>query len=105
MLKGSLEDNVLTMLAHSTEHAAMLTITVTSDLFSTRAYRKIAEKTITFIQTYNEPPGVHLRDILEDDLRRGEDGRLLARVHRHLGQVRDREHLVTVKSSRSNRHL
>lgn len=80
MLKGSLEDNVLTMLAHSTEHAAMLTITVTSDLFSTRAYRKIAEKTITFIQTYNEPPGVHLRDILEDDLRRGEDGRLLARV-------------------------
>ena len=80
MLKGGLEDNVLTLLCYSDEYANALTLKLTPDLFSTRNYRKIAEKTFAHITAYGRPPGDHLRDIMEDDLRRGEEGTLLTKI-------------------------
>lgn len=76
---GALEDNVLTLLAFSDEHAALLALRLTPDMFSTRAYRAIATVTIDFIERYGKPPKVvHLRDMLENKINRGDDGRLIS---------------------------
>lgn len=79
-LQGSLEANILTLLCWSDEHAAAVSMQVAPDLFSTRAYRKIATKALEYLGAYSKAPGVHLPDLLEDDLQRGEDGKLLGRV-------------------------
>ena len=43
MLAGSLEDNILTLLVHSAEHAANIAIQIAPELFSTPKYRTIAQ--------------------------------------------------------------
>jgi len=80
MLTGSLEDNILTMLVHSAEHAANITTHIAPDLFSTPKYRTIAQRASDYISVYGVPPGVHMRDLLEKELNRGDDdGKMYAR--------------------------
>jgi hypothetical protein len=79
-LKGSLEDNVLTLVCTNDQHAPGLLITLTPQLFSTRHYRKIAELAFVHIEKFGKAPGAHLRDALEADLRRGEEGLLIKRI-------------------------
>lgn len=80
MLQGSLEDNVLTTLCWSEEHASALSIQLNPEIFSTRAYRKIAEKAFDHLTSYHSPIGIHLRDVLEAELRRSDEGKLLGRI-------------------------
>jgi replicative DNA helicase len=77
LLQGATEENVLTLLAWSEQHASALTLRLEAALFSTRTYRKIAELAIAHIQRYGKPPQTHLRDMLEETLRKGEEGKLL----------------------------
>lgn len=77
MIKGALEENVLTLLCWHEEHAPMLAMRLQPALFSTRAYRDIAEKAIEHIGRYSVPPRGHLKDILESNLRKGDEGKLL----------------------------
>ena len=86
-LEGLQEDNVLTVLAWDAQHAPMLALQLTPELFSTRAYQKVAEAALTYIHKYHAPPRVHLRDLLEDDLRRGEDGRFLNTILTAMDQL------------------
>ena len=79
MLAGSLEDNILTMLVHSAEHAANIAIQIAPELFSTPKYRTIAQKAGDYLLVYGKPPGVHMRDLLETELTRGDDGKIFAR--------------------------
>ena len=79
MLAGSLEDNILTLLVHSVEHAANIAIQIAPELFSTPKYRTIAQKAGDYILVYGKPPGVHMRDLLETELTRGDDGKIFAR--------------------------
>lgn len=79
MLEGSLEENTLTLLCFSDRYAPQLILRLTADLFSTRAYREIADAAIQYLEQYGKPPGVHLRDLLESKLRR-EEGKFMATV-------------------------
>lgn len=79
-LTGATEDNVLTALCWSESHAAAIAVKVPPELFSTRAYVRIAEAAHTFLQRFNEPPRGHIRDLLEDRLMKGEEGKLLRRT-------------------------
>jgi len=79
-LKGALEDNVLTMFCWDKENAGAIHAAVPPKLFSTRSYRRIAEAAAQYFETYGQPPRAHLRDILEADLMRGEEGLLLQKV-------------------------
>ena len=73
MLTGSLEDNILTLLCHSAEHSANIAMQIAPNLFSTPKYRTIAERASDYILVYGKPPGVHMRDLLERELNRGDD--------------------------------
>lgn len=79
-LSGSLEDNILTTLVWSKDHAATIAFKVDISLFSTRPYQKIARHAIEYLEKYGNPPRAHLRDLLESELRRGEEGRFLSQV-------------------------
>jgi hypothetical protein len=79
-LQGSVEDNVLTMLCFDEQNAATVALRVEPALFSTRAYQRIAEVAVGYLERYHRPPRAHLRDLLESELHRGEEGRFLAQV-------------------------
>ena len=79
-LRGSAEENTLTILCWNDQHAAAVAKQVPPELFSTRAYREIAEKAIEHLQQFGVPPKAHLLNILEDKLRRGDEGILLKRT-------------------------
>ena len=79
-IKGSLEENVLTLLCTSDQHAPGLIMELTPALFSTRYLRKIAEVAFKHIAEYGRAPGPHLGDLMEEDLRRGEEGVLLTNL-------------------------
>lgn len=79
-LTGSLEDNILTMLVWDVNNCATVAMRVDIQLFSTRAYQKIAALAVEYMEKYNKPPRAHMRDLLEAELRRGEEGRFLAQI-------------------------
>jgi hypothetical protein len=79
-LKGSVEENVLTLLCWHDRHAPKLLLRLKPELFSTRNYRKIAEVAMLHIQRYSAAPKTHLRDLLEEQVRKGEEGKLLNRI-------------------------
>lgn len=97
----SLEENVLTLLCWSDQHAGIVLARITKasqsmkpllvqgrnelqvrnfDLFSTRSYKRIARIAIEYNEKYHKPPRAHLRDLMEDLLRRGDEGRLLDQI-------------------------
>ena len=80
LLQGSLEENVLTLLAFNNIHAPALVLQLTPELFSTRAYRKVAQTAFEHIERYGSAPGVHLWDLLERELRQGDEGILLGKT-------------------------
>lgn len=79
-LEHSLEENALTLICFNKETAPALVVKLTPDLFSTRAYREIAECAFNYIKRHRIPPGVHLRDELEAKIRKGDEGKLIAQT-------------------------
>jgi hypothetical protein len=69
LLEGSLEDNVLTMLSWS-DQAPQLAMQLDASLFSTREYQRVAATALAHIAQYGVAPRGHLRDELEDEVRR-----------------------------------
>jgi hypothetical protein len=76
-LQGTLEENVVAALAWHDELAPMISMRVDATLFSTRAFRSVAEKAMDHLRIYGRPPRAHLTDLLERELARGDHGRLL----------------------------
>jgi len=72
LLKDSLEDNTLTLLCWDMTVAPIIAMQVSAELFSTREYQRLAQFAIDHISRYGLPPRGHLRDYLEQELRRRE---------------------------------
>lgn len=77
MLKGALEENILTLLCWSDAHSPMLAMRLTPQIFSTRSYRDIAQTAFAHMERFSKPPKAHLRDLFEAQLRKGDEGKLL----------------------------
>ncbi len=75
MLKDATAENCLTLLCFSEQHAPGLVLRLTPETFRDRIHKKLAHAAFDYIERFNAPPGVHLRDVLEDDLRRGDEGK------------------------------
>lgn len=89
LLKNSLEDNVLTALCWHPQASLEIALQITPDLFSTRAYQRIAEHAIAHIERFRTPPGIHIRDYLETDLRRSETGAFIAQILGAMDELRE----------------
>lgn len=73
-MSGSLQENVLTLLCFSDEHAKLIRSNVTPQLFENAVFREVAGVAIDFLDQFKEPVKEHLPDQLEHILR-GEDER------------------------------
>ena len=80
MLNGSLEDNVLMALCYSARCAPVIAAKIAAGDFSTDIYRKIAEKAFGFLEQHRAPPGVHIRDLLEWEIKKGPNARVTADI-------------------------
>lgn len=79
-LQGAQEENLLTMLVWNEQHAQTIAMMVPHELFNTTHYRKIAKAAVGYIERFGHPPQAHIRDLLESDLRRGEDAKYLVQA-------------------------
>jgi replicative DNA helicase len=73
MAKASLEENLLCLLCWNEQYAPALTVKVNEKDFSTETWRRIAEVAINHIQKFKKPPQLHIRDLLERELREEKD--------------------------------
>jgi replicative DNA helicase len=67
MLIGSLQENLLTILAFDPERAPIVRAVIDSALFG-GPYRLIAARIYDYLDTFKKPPGDHLPDLLSDKL-------------------------------------
>jgi putative DNA primase/helicase len=72
-LRGSAQENILTLLATSDEHGRDVVETVPIALWANRIVRRIAEVCYDHWRKYGKAPGQHLPDYFEKDLQREED--------------------------------
>ena len=74
----ALEDSVLALLCFSVERAPIVALRVhDATLFTNPTNQKIAETALAYIQKYFTAPGAQLLLLLENDILRGEQGRLI----------------------------
>lgn len=74
---GALEEGILTLLVFSQQHASSVAMRITSHPWTNQTNRVIAVVALAHFEQYNQPPGPHIYDLLEVDMRRGEQGKLL----------------------------
>ena len=78
--QAALQQSILSLLCHDQQTAQILSVKVTPDLFLGRQGRLIAETAINFIRAYGQPPRDQLDYLLENELKRGEEGKLLGQT-------------------------
>jgi replicative DNA helicase len=76
-LGAGIEEKILTLLVWNTELASSVALDVDPTIFATKHFRLIAKSAIEYIMRYNEAPKNHLPDILEHELSKGDEGKLL----------------------------
>ena len=74
---AALGQALLAMLCYDKEQAEVLASRIDPKLFQGRTNQAIAKAAVEYIKQYRTPPGDQLELILENELRRGEEGRLL----------------------------
>jgi replicative DNA helicase len=67
MILGSLQENLLTVLAFDPEKAPIVRAVVAPELFG-GPYRLLAARIYDYLDTFKKPPGDHLPDLLSDKL-------------------------------------
>jgi hypothetical protein len=55
--------------------------------FSTQTYRTIAAAALDFLERHNRPARAHIGDILEDEIRRGPEGRFMTEILREMERL------------------
>lgn len=84
---ASLEEGVLALLCFSTEYSPLLALKITeSKFFANQTNQKIAQTAIEYINKYSAPPKGQLEYILEPELMRGEQGKLLGQTITNLSK-------------------
>jgi len=78
--QAALEEAVLALLCFSKEQAPTLALRLSSNLFSTRTNKTIAQTALDYIEKYKTSPSGQLEYLLENELRRGEEGKLLGQT-------------------------
>lgn len=74
----SLEEMVLALLCFSNEQAPILLLKITdNEIFNNPTNKTIAKAAIDFVTKYSVAPGIQLDYILDNDIKRGETGRLI----------------------------
>ena len=74
---SALGQALLALLVHSEDHAGFIAEEVDHKLFHGKVNQKIARAAIAYAKQYGRPPGDQIELLLEVDINRGEEGKLL----------------------------
>jgi hypothetical protein len=77
---SALGQAILALLCYDEKNCLFLASRVDPNLFQGRVNQKIAKAAIAYIEEYRLPPGDQLELLLENDLRRGDEGILLGKI-------------------------
>lgn len=88
-LGGSLEEQIMASLIWSKKSGHVVRMALDPALLSGHIYRKIARKAFEYYDTYSSPPGDHIADLLEPDVKDDSEYRLLSSVLTHLRDMQD----------------
>jgi replicative DNA helicase len=80
MLGGSVEDNTLTAIIWNERLAPQIALKVEYRDFSTDVYKRIAHAGLDFLSRHHAPARAHITDILEQDIKTGQNGRFMLEV-------------------------
>lgn len=69
-ITGVLEENLLTMLVWNEQHAPTLAAILPPTILGDKMHQRIAEVAIDYVNRFHHPPKVHIKDLLERELRR-----------------------------------
>lgn len=78
-LTGSLQENVLTLVASSDEFCKLVILNVPLELYSNKIMRDLATQVYNYVHLYGVAPKEHLVDLVEDKLD-GPDGEVMQHV-------------------------
>lgn len=67
-INGSMQENVLTLLAWDDSAAGIIRSVIDTDLFESPMHREVAYHCVEYYNSFNKAPGEHLPDLLEDIL-------------------------------------
>lgn len=76
----ALEEGVLILLLYSSEQAPGLAFRLQPEFFTTRVNQMVCKTAIDYIMKYRQPPGGQIEYLLESEIRRGEEGKLLGQT-------------------------
>lgn len=79
-LGGNLEENILTALVHSEILAPHIALYIRPSDFSVAVYRRIAVAGLNYLERYQQPAKAHIADMLEEEIRRGPNGRVIVEI-------------------------
>jgi len=97
-LRGSLEENVLTLLVWDDSNATTVALSVRPDLFSTKAYREIAAAATAYLDRFGRAPKNHIADLLENTIRKADGGHLILDIIWHMEKLHPTLHVEYVLS-------
>lgn len=84
----AIEESVLALLVYSEEHAPLIALKIVdAKLFSNKPHETIARTALDYLNKYTKPPKGQLEYLLENELRRGEEGKLLRNIITDLGKA------------------
>jgi replicative DNA helicase len=87
---GSLQENLLVLLAWSETASGIIRNSVRIDLFASDLFRRIIHRIYEYLDQYKGPPKDHLPDICEDLLQDKDTGDLVASILESVHNLRDR---------------
>jgi len=88
-LKGSLEDNIVAALVWSQKAGYIIRMALDLTLLSNPYYRKIARSAFTYYDKYNAPPGDHISDLLEGEMKDDAENKLYTSLLFNLRDMHD----------------
>lgn len=68
-LSVSLQENLLVLLVFSTKAAPLIRNSVPLPLYSSQLYREVVSRVYDYLDQYKKPPGDHLPDLFDDELK------------------------------------
>ncbi len=73
VLAVPLQESLLVLLTFSNKHASYIRNALEPRLYGSRLYRDVAVRCYSYIDQYKKPPGEHLPDLFDDELRKDDD--------------------------------
>ena len=98
-LSDSAQENILALLLFNDEQALYLSTIIKASYFESDLYKLIADQALTFIENYQKAPGIHIADMMVEDIEKYPD---LNKILHDLQKLSKRVHVDYILNELKN---